>query len=267
MVYNKDDNYCISTSWINENGIKNKGLWYFYHLKMKERIKNYQKIWNCIIKNKQILASCDKTKEYYASLLEQYVYLLFNLDQILKIEENSIPDNDDVFLMTYFTYNYVLSAKSIIDIFAWLINDIFACECKLSEVSLIFKSYDRPKEKHRTFKNKLKEKAESNFVNHICSDNVQFALSNLEQHRDIICHRGKIHIMIKNDRDNRTSTIVKPIDPHMFKGADGFNLWKQSAGIRYDEKCSEFSKNILKILDDVFLRINECLLSQITKER
>ncbi len=257
MSNNEEYNYCIPTTWIGKDGVMNKGLWYFYHLRMKERIKNYQNAWSHIVANKKNLSNYPRIEEHYVSISEQYCYVLFNLDQIIKIERKQYPDNDDVFFMTYFTYNFILSTKSVLDIFAWLIYDIFACNCEPFEVSLFFKNYHKAKEKHKEFKKQLCAKSGLKFYKYICSDKVQTVLAILEQHRDIVCHKGKIHIMVHENKDVDQSTIMKPVEPYI-------SIDKNFATLRY-EKCSVFSETTLLTLDSIFDHVNNLYKEECTR--
>ncbi len=258
MISSEDDIYSISTLWTDEYGIRNKGLCYFYHRRMKKRIKNHSKSFSVIVENEKKISNFSEIKEYYCSISEQYSYLLFNLDQIIKIEKGKNPDNDYVFFMTYYTYNFILSAKSILDIFAWLIYYLFACDCKMQDVSLVFKRYDNGKVKHTKFKEELNKKADKLFYEHISSDAVQSVLSNLEQHRDIISHRGKIHIL-KMEEGEGKSSIIKPESPNMLKYDSWETLINNPNCKLSHEKCSKFSEGIFVMLDDIFFRINECI--------
>jgi len=107
---NEEDCYSINKLFCDKHNNLCKGLHYFYYSNMKNRVKNYQTIWSFIIQNKKELGKGHELEEHYVSLSEQYAYLLFNNDQVATLEEKLRPNNDDVFLMTYFTS--LLSAKN-----------------------------------------------------------------------------------------------------------------------------------------------------------
>ena len=107
---NEEDCYSINKLFCDKHNNLYKGLHYFYYSNMKNRVKNYQTIWSFIIQNKKELGKGHELEEHYVSLSEQYAYLLFNNDQVATLEEKLRPNNDDVFLMTYFTS--LLSAKN-----------------------------------------------------------------------------------------------------------------------------------------------------------
>lgn len=262
-IQNGDDSYGISKLFYDENNNLCRGLQYFYYSKMKKRIKNYQNIWGFIIQNKTKLASSHELEQHYVSLSEQYAYLLFNSDQIVKLEKKPRPDNDDVFLMAYFTYNFILSAKSILDVFAWVIREVFLASVSIKpiEVSIIFRDYNREVEKHAKFKKACKESLDVKLYEHLCSDDTQKVFSILEKHRDIVSHKGKIHIMIYDNKDTGEVDIVKPKNPECFRSVKWEEQYKKPNGKYEFETCSKFVDTVVPILDRLFVQINESVLN------
>ena len=257
-----EDLYNMSKLFYDENNNLCRGLHYFYYSKMKKRIKSYQNIWSFIIQNKMQLPRSHELEELYVSLSEQYAYLLFNSDQIVKLEKKPRPDNDDVFLMTYFAYNLILSAKSILDVFAWVIREVFLTNVSLKpiEVSIIFRDYNRETEKHSKFKKACKNYLDVKLCEYLCLDGTQTAFSTLEKHRDIVSHKGKIHIMIHDNKDTGEINIVKPKDPELFRTMKWGEQHKESNREYGFETCSQFVDAIVPILDSFFVQMNESVL-------
>lgn len=262
--------YSISKLFCDESNNLHKGLHHFYYSTMKNRVKNYQNIWSFIIQNKKELCKGHELEKHYVSLSEQYAYLLFNNDQIVKLEEKLMPDNDDVFLMTYFTYNLILSAKSILDVFAWVIKETFLADVDLkpSEVSIIFKDYRKAdKDKHDSFKKACKGNIEVKLYEYLCSDGIQADFSNLEKHRDIVSHKGKIHIMVHDNKNIGKVNIVKPRDPELLRTIEFEEAHKKSCVEDEFETCSQFANGIIANLDSFFIQINDSVLRHLQKHK
>lgn len=264
---NEEDFYSISKLFRDENNNLCKGLHYFYYSNMKNRVKNYQTIWSFIIQNKNKLGKGHDLEEHYVSLSEQYAYLLFNNDQAVTLEKRLRPDNDDLFLMTYFISNLILSAKSILDVFAWIIKEVFLANVALkpSQVSIIFKDYRKTdKDKRESFKKACKGNLDAKLYEYLCSDGIQSVFSNLEKHRDIVSHKGKIHIMVHDNRNNGKIEIVKPKNPELLRTIEFEEAYKKTSEEDEFETCSQFANGIITILDSFFIRMNESVLGTFT---
>lgn len=264
---NEEDFYSINKLFRDKHNNLCKGLDYFYYSNMKNHVKNYQNIWNFIVQNKKKLAKGRELEEHYVSLSEQCAYLLFDYDQIVELERKVKPDNDDVFLMAYFTYNLILSAKSILDVFAWIIKEAFLAKVDLMpiEVSIIFKNYCSEKEKHKKFKKACKDNLDVKFYEYLCSDYIQAVFANLEKHRDIVSHKGKIHIMCHDNKDIGKVTIVKPKNPEVFRTIGFDELHKKPGGENEFETCSQFANGIIANLDGLFIQVNDSVLRRLNK--
>ena len=262
---NEEDFYSINKLFRDKHNNLCKGFDYFYCSNMKNRVKNYQGIWSFIVQNKKKLVKGCELEEHYVSLSEQYAYLLFDYDQIVELERKVKSDNDDVFLMAYFTYNLILSAKSILDVFAWIIKETFLAKVDLMpiEVSIIFKNYSSEKGKHNKFKRACEDNLNGNFYEYLCSDCTQAVFANLEKHRDIVSHKGKIHIMRYDNRDIGKVTIVKPKNPEVFRTIGFDELHKKPGGENEFELCSQFADSIIANLNKLFVQINDSVLKHL----
>lgn len=262
--------YCISTLFTDENGNLCSGIWYYYYLLMKRKITNYQNVWSFIIENKTQLNNGSRFEEHYNYIADQYSYLIFNNDQILNLERKEKADNDDVFLIIYFAYNLILSAKLILDIFAWIIKDAYFENANLrdSEISLIFSKYDlKGAEKHNKYKKELKKIADTKLVEYICSNELQKSISRIEEHRDIISHKGRIHIMRHSTAGDDTVSVMKPVNPKVFRTVTLDEAYRLSNGKDIYEKCSKLSSDIFAALDPLFIHINESILKHLDTQR
>lgn len=126
---------------------------------------------------------------YINSTWSRYEYALFLSDSIIKINAESRIDNDSQFLIETYTYNFIITVYSILDSLAWIVNHWYLFDLHRMKVTLNF--YETSKQK---LLKKVKTKNEALF-NYLSFTKTQDWINYLQEYRDQIQHRSKLHII------------------------------------------------------------------------
>src|SRR3989338_2874651 len=218
-MFPEDGSLTVPTIFTDKNGINSMGIQHHYYEIFKNKIVSYQPVWSFLVSNRSLLKNGDKLSEHYYALSIHYGYLLFNQNQITEAENSGHANNDDVFLITYFLFSFITSAAALIDLFAWIIHDLFDFTfTSNSQVTIHFREkIDNLGKKGKKFRKELLEKVGGKkLVDILNSEDIRKVLRELQIHRDIIVHRGTIHLMPYED-GRRIRMILKPIDPAHFR--------------------------------------------------
>ena len=120
--------------------------------------------------------------------------------------------------------------------------------------------------KGKKFRKELLEKVGGKkLVDILDSEDIQKVLRELQIHRDIIVHRGTIHLMPYED-GRRIRMILKPIDPTHFREDTDRVEYSNKKYADLFETSSDFISRILPSINILLEALNETVLEEFDRQ-
>lgn len=168
-----------------EDNFHIKSMDYFYWKKIKS-IKEFSELW----KKAGERRGTDKIFNYLEALSEAYEFSYFSLDCLTDLLEKK-PNNDMLFLISYFYYSLIHNIKKTLDCLALMIKEIYIFKLPDSNCDLF---YDVDK-KNKFFVFLTKEN--KSLCDYLRSVAIQNWLKNFTTERKFIAHKSKWPIIPK----------------------------------------------------------------------
>jgi len=194
-------------------------------------------------------------REYINSVWVRFEYVLFNKDQIKKIHDGCDIDNDSQFLIECFIYNFIILSYSLLDSLAWIIHHWYDLSLHRLQITLNFRDKDKLKKKIRQLNGDLAEFLEQ--------DEIQNWVQTLQEYRDQIQHRQKVHVMPEEGPDYKRMVIERkpglcgfyPNFKHDKFEEAYMPVWEKHGNLMQPvlEFCDEYFEQITEIIENVSL--------------
>ncbi len=187
---------------------------------------------------------------YIDSIWTRYEYILFNKNQIDEIHNNCDIDNDSQFLIECFLYNFIILTYSILDSLAWIIHHWYGLSLHKQQITLNFTDKDKLKKGIR--------QSNSVMADFLEQDIIQKWIQYLQEYRDQIQHRHKVHVMPEEGPNYKRMVIERKPGLHQFYPNLSFNSFEEAYMPVWQEH-GDTMQPVLDFCNEHFNKITEVI--------
>lgn len=220
----------------------------YYLDKRKAKLINFDCLFNLAEKFEE--KRTNSIRMYVDSIWTRYEYILFNKDQIESIHQNCDIDNDSQFLIECFLYNFIILTYSILDSLGWIIHHWYSLSLPKQQITLNFFEKDKFKIKIRENNTVLADLLESS--------DFQKWVQYLQEYRDQIQHRQKVHVMPEEGPGYKRMVIERKPGLCQFYPNLSCNSFEE-AYMPVIEKHGEMMQPVLEFCEEHFNKITNII--------